>query len=91
MIKVFLHKGLKELFISGSTAKINKSYHDRIIDLLDVLNAAVSPGDLTGVAKFHALKGDRRGEWSMHISGNWVLTFRFDGQDVTDVNFEDYH
>ena len=91
MIKGFVNKGLKEIFVGGSTAKINKRYHERIIDLLDILHAATSPADLTGVAQFHRLKGDRKDTWSMHVSGNWVLTFRFDGRDVTDVNFEDYH
>ena len=91
MILKFRNKGLEELFVTESTAKINKVHHERIVDLLDILACATAPKDLAGVAKFHQLKGDRKGTWSMHVSGNWVLTFRFDGQNITDVDFEDYH
>jgi proteic killer suppression protein len=39
----------------------------------------------------HPPKGDRKGGWAISVSGNWRITFRFDGEDVTDVNREDYH
>jgi len=41
--------------------------------------------------RMHRLSGDRKGYWSLSISRNWRITFRFDGQDITDVDFEDYH
>lgn len=91
MIIRFNQKGLEDLFVDGRSKRINPTYHKRIIELLDLLNAATGPRDLNGVAKFHALKGDRKGTYSMHVSGNWVLTFRFDGANVADVDFEDYH
>ena len=39
----------------------------------------------------HQLIGDRKGTWSVRVSGNWRVTFRFEGEDVTDVDYEDYH
>jgi len=39
----------------------------------------------------HPLKGTRQGTWAVSVSGNWRVTFRFEGRDVTDVNYEDYH
>ena len=39
----------------------------------------------------HPLKGDRKGEWAMSVSGHWRVTFRFEGEDVIVVNLEDYH
>ena len=39
----------------------------------------------------HPLKGDRKGQWAMTVSGNWRITFAFDGEDVIVVNLEDYH
>lgn len=39
----------------------------------------------------HPLKGARQGTWAVRVSGNWRLTFRFEGRDVADVNYEDYH
>ena len=46
--------------------------------------------DLPGY-HFHPLKGAQRGRFSVRITGNWRLTFGFDGQDSTDVDLEDYH
>lgn len=39
----------------------------------------------------HELGGDRRGIWSVKVSGNWRVTFRFEGEDASDVDYEDYH
>lgn len=39
----------------------------------------------------HPLKGHRKGQWAMTVSGNWRITFAFDGEDVIVVNLEDYH
>lgn len=41
--------------------------------------------------KFHPLKGDRQGAYAVSVSGNWRLTFEFDGQDAVNVDLEDYH
>ena len=45
---------------------------------------------LAGYA-FHPLKGDRKGTYSVSVSGNWRITFKFFEGDATDVNLEDYH
>ncbi len=39
----------------------------------------------------HELSGKRRGMWSVRVSGNWRITFKYDGEDAIDVNLEDYH
>jgi toxin HigB-1 len=39
----------------------------------------------------HPLKGNRKGTYSVTVSGNWRITFRFDGEHVVDVDLEDYH
>lgn len=41
--------------------------------------------------KLHALKGDLAGHWSVSVSGNWRLTFSFDGENVVLVDYQDYH
>ena len=65
---------------------------NRIRILLGRLNASTSPRDmnLPGL-NLHELKGRRRGTWSVRVSGNWRITFRFQGLDVHDVDLEDYH
>ena len=46
--------------------------------------------DVLGLS-LHELKGSREGVWSVHVNGNWRVTFRFIGSDVELVNYEDYH
>jgi len=45
--------------------------------------------DLPGL-RLHELKGDRKGTWSVTVSGNWRVTFRFEGKDALDVDYVDY-
>jgi proteic killer suppression protein len=52
----------------------------------DLAQVATMPG-----WKLHPLRGDRKGEYSISVTGNWRITFRLQGAAVTDVNFEDYH
>lgn len=40
---------------------------------------------------FHPLKGNRKGTYSVSVSGNWRITFGFVEGDAIDVNLEDYH
>jgi proteic killer suppression protein len=41
--------------------------------------------------RLHKLTGERKGAWSVWVSGNYRLTFTIEGEDATDVDFEDYH
>lgn len=41
--------------------------------------------------KLHPLRGDRKGEYGITVTGNWRITFRLQDNIITDVNFEDYH
>ncbi|MCY4485322.1 MAG: type II toxin-antitoxin system RelE/ParE family toxin [Spirochaetaceae bacterium] len=53
---------------------------------------ATRPGDADAPGfRLHPLKGDRAGEWSVRVSGNWRVVFRFEGGEVVDVDLVDYH
>ena len=41
--------------------------------------------------RLHQLKGNRTGYWTVQVSGNWRIIFRFDGSDASDVKLIDYH
>jgi len=93
-IDSFKHKGLEQLFCTGKAASIGPQHRTKAKMILDMLNAAKCTRDLAGAAGFHPLGGDRKGEYSMHVNGNYVITFRFDKGDngnVIDVDFGDYH
>lgn len=47
-----------------------------------------SPRD---VRRLHPLKGDRAGQWSVRVSGNWRVVFRFEDGEAVDVDLVDYH
>jgi proteic killer suppression protein len=91
-IKSFRHRGLERFFTRGSKARIQAPHAARLRLLLARLNVAAEPRDmaLPGL-RLHELKGKRKGTWSVAVSGNWRVTFRFDGKDVWDVDYEDYH
>ena len=92
MIKGFRHKGLERFFLHGSTAGFNSAHGRRLRVILGRLQASVSPLDmnLPGL-RLHQLSGKRKGTWSVKVSGNWRVTFGFDGTDAVDVDYEDYH
>jgi len=85
------HKGLRELFERGTSAKVAPKLHANAILILDHLDAIVSLEDCEGVKDFHPLKGERAGEYSMHVSGNWCITFTFEDGGVEVLDLEDYH
>jgi len=60
--------------------------------ILDRLDAAKAPRDLALPGMdFHPLKGKDKGRYAVTVSGNWRITFAFDGEDAIDVDLEDYH
>jgi len=85
------HKGLKELFQNGKSAKIGKGLQENALLILDHLDGIVDVKDCHGTKDFHSLSGSRKGQYSMHVSGNWCITFTIDGTNVTILDLEDYH
>lgn len=92
MIQGFRHKGLARFFESGSKSGIQAQHAERLRLVLARLHAATTPQDMSlpGL-RLHALKGDRKGTWSVWIDGNWRVTFKFVGKDADVVDYEDYH
>ena len=92
MIKSFKHKGLEKLFLINDQSLINAEHESKLVRILDRLDASVSPHDmkLPGY-RLHKLSGKEKGYWSVWVNGNWRITFRFEGSDVVDVNYQDYH
>jgi len=90
-IKNIIHKGLESLYLDGFSSKIGVNYQKNALRILDHLAAITDLKDVIGVKDFHSLKGQRKDTYSMHVTGNYCITFKWNGQDVFDVNFEDYH
>ena len=92
MIKSFKHKGLRKFYETGSKQGIQAQHAPKIRMQLAALDSAfcIEDLDIPGY-RLHPLKGDRKGIWSVSVSGNWRITFQFDDGNVYVVNYEDYH
>ena len=92
MITDFKHKGLERFFQNGSKAGIQAAHARRLRLILGRLHASTNPRDmnLPGL-RLHELTANRKGTWSVRVSGNWRVTFQFAGPDAISVNYEDYH
>jgi proteic killer suppression protein len=92
MIKGFKHKGLERLFLRGTKSGVQARHASRLRLILGRLHASTGPKDMDLPGLYlHELGGKRRGSWSVRVSGNWRLTFRYEGKDAVDVDYEDYH
>ena len=91
MILSCRHKGLKELFAAGKSAKVRPDQQKKCLRLLDALQQAVMPEDITVPGwHFHGLQGTPK-RYAVAVNGPWRITFGFDGQDAIDVDLEQYH
>ena len=91
MITSFKHKGLELFFTKGSYKGIPAQYGVRIERMLDRLDASKQADDMNLPGyKFHALRGERKAEFAVSVTGNWRVTFEFDGENAINVNLEDY-
>jgi toxin HigB-1 len=92
VIRSFRHRGLKRFYESGDPSRISAALRSKIQRVLSALDAARSPQalDIPGY-RLHPLKGDLEGFWSVTVSGNWRVIFRFEDGDAFDVDLLDYH
>jgi proteic killer suppression protein len=92
VIRGFAHKGLRKFFETGSSAGIRPEHNKRLRLILGVLNAAVTIQDISlpGLG-LHQLTGKLSGFWSVSVSGNWRVIFRFEEGEALSVNYLDYH
>jgi toxin HigB-1 len=92
MICSFRHKGIEKFFLTGSKVGIQSSHAAKLEDQLSALNASTKPIQMNVPGwQFHPLRGKLAGHWAVSVSGNWRLTFTFEGEDAILVDYMDYH
>jgi len=92
VIRTFRHKGLELFFRTGSTRGIQAAHDARLSRQLIALNNAASPQDMNVPGwRLHSLRGKLHDHWSVTVSGNWRMTFRFEDGDAILVDYLDYH
>jgi proteic killer suppression protein len=92
-IQTFRHKGLKRLFENDDARGIPAKFADKLRDMLAVIDTAMAAEEvgLFPGWRLHRLKGDLSDYWSLTVSGNWRIIFRFEQGDAHDLDFVDYH
>lgn len=91
MIRSFKNKGLRRFAEKGDASKLSVQNADRVRRMLARLDAAARPEDMDLPGNyFHGLHGAQQ-RYSMRVTGNWRITFAWDGQDAIEVDLEDYH
>ena len=80
------------MYERGDRRRIPPEFADKVERILARLDVAAQPSDmdLPGY-RLHPLRGEMAGLWSVRISGNWRIVLRFEGPNVRDVDFVDYH
>ena len=86
------HKGLRRLHERDDASRVPANAAPRLRRILFRLQEATHLGSANAPGfRLHPLKGDRAGQWSVRVSGNWRVVFRFVDGEVVDVDLVDYH
>lgn len=90
MVRSFRRRGLKRFFERGDASLIRSDQRDLIEVMLGQLDVADSPEAMRiSSYRLHALKGERKGYWSVTVKTNWRIVFRFEDGDAHDVELID--
>jgi len=92
VIGSFKHKGLESLFLNGTKRGIQAKHAEKLSDILDLLDAAdtIQVMNFPG-SRLHKLQPKQDEIWSVHVSGNWRVTFKFISGEAYEVDYVDYH
>ena len=87
------HKGLRALAEQDRARQLPGDLVPKLRRVLTLLDEARHPGDLAEQPgyRLHPLKGDMAGLWSIRVSSNWRVVFRFEDSEAVDVDLVDYH
>jgi proteic killer suppression protein len=93
MIESITHKGLRLLWERDDPSKLPPEQVMKIRRILETLDSArtLSPLEAVPGYKLHALRGNLKGFWSVWVTGNCRIIFRFEDENAFDVNYIDYH
>jgi len=92
MIKAFLCRNTRALFEGKcprkfiAFAKVAERKLQMLDDAYSLEDLRIPPGN-----RLEALRGDRKGQWSIRINDQWRVCFRFEDGDAWDVEISDYH
>lgn len=92
MISSFRNRALKRFWEESDGRGLNPQHLRKIERTLTRLDEAASPEEMNQPGSdFHMLVGESPTRWTVHVNGNWCITFSFEDGDAVAVDYEDYH
>jgi toxin HigB-1 len=93
IIRSITHRGLRRFVEHNDPRGLRSDLVNRMRNVLAVLIAAENMEGVTGPPgwRIHQLSGNRRGTWSISVSGNWRITFTVESNAIENLDLEDYH
>jgi proteic killer suppression protein len=92
MIVSIRHKGLLQYYQEGNGAKLPARYLRKIHRIIDQLDAVTSISDVQQMGLgVHKLTGNLADFWAVVVTPNYRIIFRFEGGDIHDLDYVDYH
>ena len=93
MIRNFADKEAEKIWDGTPSRRLPADLQTIARRELRMLNNAENLNDLRvpPASRLEALKGDRRGQYSIRINDQWRICFRWADGDAHDVQIVDYH
>ena len=94
MIYSITHKGLKKYWTKDDASKLPSEMIDRVREILDIIDSVEEvPQDFEPFKglRLHPLKGKLKGFWSVDVTGNYRIIFRFESKNAYDLDLLDTH
>ncbi len=64
---------------------------ERILEVLDSVRQVPDDFETFKNWNVHKLSGSYKNHWSLKVNKNYRIIFKFDGQDVFDIDYIDYN
>lgn len=93
MIRSFIDREAEKIWVGTPSRKLPSTIQQVARRKLRMLNAAAVLDDLRipPANRLEALKGGRKGQYSIRINDQWRICFRWREGDAHDVEIVDYH
>jgi len=93
MIRSFRCRETERIFHREFSRKFPTDMQERAFMKLNALDAALSVQDLRHPPsnRLEALRGDRKGQWSIRINDRWRICFEWIDDHAENVEILDYH
>jgi proteic killer suppression protein len=92
-LKSIRHKGLKRFIEDDDPSGLPSAKVEKIRDIVSALLTAQNVEDIPALPgwRLHKLHGDRKGQWSITLTGNWRIVFEVKDDEIYRLDLEDYH